>query len=207
MNVLFNRLRSAPRIFLLVYLIVFSLGLALSWRIYDLGQNVMATTAPLSREKLPLLKEISDLKLIVIRIEPTLYEYYATTDRNTYLLRAQESEASINLSWGRIRPSFFNHPALPQFDACYGDIRRIADDLDRILGAPNVDWDSARAALGKLSTESRRIDGILDQLVDAVQNDVFMAGKNADNGVSDIIRMVVGYSVAIFLGALFVGIA
>ncbi len=207
MNAFLKRLRSAPRIFLLVYLIVFGLGMALSWRIYTLGQNVMDTTAPLSREKLPLLKEISDLKLSVVRIEPALYEYYATTDRKAYLLRNQESEARIRQSWGRIRPSFANHSALSQFESCYGDIRRIAGDLDRILGAPSVDWDGARAALGKLSVESRRIDGILDQLVDAVQNEVFMAGKDADSGVSEIIRMVVGYSVAIFMGALFVGIA
>lgn len=207
MNAFFKQLRSAPRAFLLVYLIVFGLGLALSWRIYTLGQNVMATTAPLSREKLPLLKEISDLKLSVVRIEPTLYEYYATTDRTAYLKRNQESEEGIRQSWGRIRPSFAGHPALAQFEACYADIRRIAEDLDRILGAPSVDWDGARAALGKLSTESRRIEGILDQLVDAVQGDVFMAGKGADDGVSNIIRMVVGYSVAIFLGALFVGVA
>lgn len=207
MNAFLKRLRSAPRLFLLVYLIVFGLGMGLSWRIYQLGQNVMDTTAPLSHEQLPLLKEISDLKLSIVRIEPTLYEYYATTDRKTYLLRSEESEAHIRQSWGRIRPGFANHPALSQFESCYRDIRRIAGDLDRILGAPSVDWDGARAALGKLSLESRRIDGILDQLVDAVQSDVFSAGKQADSGVSEIIRMVVGYSVAIFLGALFVGIA
>ena len=207
MNSLFKRLRFAPRLFLLVYLVVFGLGIALSWGIYSLGQNVMATTAPLSREKLPLLKEISDLKLSVVRIEPTLYEYYATTDRKTYLQFSQANEARIQQSWDRIKPSFADHPALSQFESCYGDIRGIAGDLDRILGAPNVDWDGARAALGKLSVESRRIDGILDQLVDAVQDDVFTAGKHADSGVSKIIRLVVGYSVAIFLGALFVGIS
>ncbi|MBI3525976.1 MAG: GGDEF domain-containing protein [Betaproteobacteria bacterium] len=207
MNALIKRLKSAPRLYLLAYLVVFGLGLGLSWRIYTLGQDVMDTTAPLSREKLPLLKEISDLKLSVVRIEPMLYQYYATRDRAAYLQRAKESKAHISQAWDVITPRFAGNHALIEFESCYGGILEIAAELDRILGAPVVDWDGARTALGKLSVESRRIDIILDQLVDAVQGEVFMSGKDADSGVSQIIQVVVGYSVAIFLGALFVGIA
>jgi len=207
MNALLKWLVSAPRLLLVVYLTVFGLGLALSWRIYHLGQEVMSTTAPLSREKLPLLKTISYLKLSVTSIEPTLYEYYATTDRETYLTRAEENRSRIKMSWDRIRPGFAGHPALTQFDTCYGDIQGIAVDLDHILGASSVDWDAARAALKKLSVESRRIEGILDQLVDVVQSDVISGGERADSGVSEIVQLVVAYSLAIFLGALFVGLA
>jgi len=89
----------SPRLIVIgVYLLVFGLGLSLSLHIYNLGKHVRTTTTLLSREQLPLLKEISNLKNNITRIEPTLYEYYATVNREIYLQRANETANAIDRS-------------------------------------------------------------------------------------------------------------
>lgn len=188
-----------------VYVIVLGMGLALSWRIYDLGQTVVSTTTPLSQEKLPLLKAISDLKLRISAIEPMLYEYYATTDRVIYLERAKVSEEAIQQGWTLIRAKFPGHPAVPRIQSFYADVRISSDALDGILGAPVIDWDGARSGLVKLSVESRRLASELDQLVTTVESDVSAAGVQANDRVEQMVKLVASYSVAIFLGSLLVG--
>jgi len=193
------------RLSAVLYLVILGLGLSLSWRIYTLGQSVVETTTPLSRDKLPLLKTISDLKLRIAHIEPMLYEYYATTDRPVYLERAKESGASINQTWSSIRAQFPGHPALAAFETSYTDVKKTSAVLDGILGADAVDWDGARAALIQLSVESRRLAAELDQLVTAVERDVVDAGTAANDRVEQMVRLVASYSVGIFLGSLLVG--
>ena len=205
----------SPRIILVaVYVTVFGLGSSLSWNIYNLAQNVGRTTTMLSREQLPLLKEISILKNNINRIEPSLYEYYATADRNEYLKRTSESERLIERSWQAIRPEFKGHAASQQlqsdlegFESSYQKIRAIATQLDGVLGANEIDWDQARSLLTLLTVESQRITGILDELVDIVQHDVFTAGNSAEAGLNKIVSLATAYSLAIFVGALLVGFA
>jgi signal transduction histidine kinase len=188
-----------------VYFGILALGLSLSWRIYDLGQAVVETTEPLSRDKLPLLKAIADLKLSISRIEPTLYELYATTDRDTYLKSALENEARIARLWGEIRSKFPGHSALQRIETDYAEVRKTAGVIDRIMGAPNIDWDLARATLRQLTINSRRLTEGLDIFVLAVEQDVFSAGENANRRVEEMVRLVAAYSVAIFLIVLLVG--
>src|SRR5204862_6538559 len=64
-----------------MYVLIFALGVLFSVLIVAYSQQVLDASRRLTRVELPLLARIADLKVELARQEATLYDYYATSER------------------------------------------------------------------------------------------------------------------------------
>lgn len=190
---------------LIAYILVIALGIAISFAIYFLGQSTMATSSTLLTNKIPLFKEVSDLKAAAIKTEPILYEYYATVDRDKFLNRQQANRDEINTGLTKIKNIYITEPVTKEISALFETIHFESMKLDKIMSAAPIDWDKARELLLQISITSREIDNSLNKLDALIQKDIGASIFATEKKTTFMIGAVFLFSAVISLLAIFIG--
>jgi diguanylate cyclase (GGDEF)-like protein len=188
-----------------VYGIVLALGIALTVLVYAQGRSVLGVTMLLVDQDLPTLQSLSDFKAAVAAEEPILYEYYATTDRVQYLRRFQDNLADVERGLQFVREAFPRSVQLTAIEENHGLTRSLATQLDDTLKADVIDWDKARLLLSLISRYAAEINGNVDFLAHSTQQGVFARGGDVSGMLDGMVGLVMSFSVALFLVALFIG--
>ncbi len=188
-----------------VYLLVLVLGFILSTLIYLNGQAVSATTHSLVEADLPLLNNISKLRVAIFAQKPVLYEYYATTERNVFLEKFAANQLVIETSLRAIPGDAMWQAQLAQIESQVKQIAQLANQLDQTFSSPPTDWDRAREILIQVSTTADQITPVIDTLVSLHQKHVADSGQSALSRTHLMVQMVIGFSIVIFLIAILVG--
>ncbi|HUX90395.1 MAG TPA: bifunctional diguanylate cyclase/phosphodiesterase [Gallionellaceae bacterium] len=190
---------------LVVYLLVLALGVTLSTLIYSNGHSVSRAISSLVNDNLPHLNSISKLRVAIFAQKPLLYEYYATTDRKTFLHAFELNQREIEASLHTIHTLSDGNALLQKINAYTDQINLNADQLDRTFTTTPIDWDRARDILAEVSVTEGRVSPIIDALVTLNQQQVFMSGENAQSRTDLMIRMVIGFSLVISVIAILIG--
>ncbi|MDP1925192.1 MAG: bifunctional diguanylate cyclase/phosphodiesterase [Thiobacillus sp.] len=188
-----------------VHGVVLALGVALSALIYFQGHAVLGVTMALVDQDLPTLQSLSDFKTAVAAEEPILYEYYATADRAQFLRRFQDNQAEVERGLQFVREAFPRSTQLAAIEEKRELTRSFAAQLDDTLKADTIDWDKARLLLSLISRYAAEINGNVDFLAQSTQQGVFARGGDVSNRLDGMVGLVMSFSVALFLVALFIG--
>lgn len=190
---------------LAIYLLVLTLGVALSTLIYINGNAVSDATQSLIGKRLPRLNEISKLRVAIAEQKPILYEYYATTDRSIFQRNFYANQAVIELGLRTIHSDDDSQSYLNQIAGLTEQINIQAKQLDRTLNTSPIDWDKAREILVEVSKTENSISPIIDMLVHLNQNLVMSSGVATQSKTQFMIGLVVGFSIVIIAIAFLIG--
>lgn len=190
---------------LAVYAVVLLLGVLLSTLIYLQGQSALRATMLLIDQDQPALESLARFKIAVVVEEPILYEYYATTDRQRFQQCYRDNREEVERGLGFVRETFPRSVQLAAIEEKDALSRNFTSQLDDTLKAETIDWDKARLLLSLISKLSVEINENLDFLAQSIQQGAFARGAEMEIEHKKIFKLVVAFSVAIFLIAVLVG--
>jgi hypothetical protein len=196
---------SIPKQIFGFYMLLIALGGALSALVYFSGSSISSTTAMLVDTDLPLRDNISKLRFAIFAQKPILYEYYANTDREAFQKKFNESKSIIKTGLYSIPRDDQGQSFLTQIEAQTGQIAHLADDLDKTLSNPNIDWDRARDILVEVSATEAKVTPLIDNFVALNQKHVTDIGDLAKSRIKLIMFTVIGFSVLILFFAVLLG--
>ncbi len=193
----------------LMFLIVFLLGAGLSYYVYTNGRDLLGISEPLMTKHLPTLQVISRLQLEIAALEPTLYEYYASVDREAFLERYEANQAAIKTDMDKLAREFVSASRMLTIRSAVTEITELAEDLDatlRVYGSDEeVDWDRARELLAQVSETGRHVNDRLDVEAESVHKAVSKGGKKTNASVNGMVTAVLVFSAVIAFMAAFIG--
>lgn len=193
----------------LMFLIVFLLGAGLSFYVYTNGRDLLGISEPLMTKHLPTLQVISRLQLEIAALEPTLYEYYASVDREAFLERYEANQAAIKTDMDKLAREFVSASRMLTIRSAVTEITELAEDLDatlRVYGSDEeVDWDRARELLAQVSETGRHVNDRLDVEAESVHKAVSKGGKKTNASVNGMVTAVLVFSAVIAFMAAFIG--
>ena len=190
---------------LAVYLLVLTLGVTLSTLIYINGHSVSAVTTSLVQNNLPRLNAISKLRVAIFAQKPVLYEYYATTDRTTFMKNYEAKQWDVEAGLRTIHSDQNGKDLLLKIESEVENISRYAAALDQTINTSPIDWDRAREILEQVSKIENNVTPVMDALVSLNQKNVFDNGNLAQSRTQLMIQMVIGFSVVISFIAILIG--
>lgn len=188
------------------FLLVLALGIAVSTRIFVLGDSVQAVNRMFIAEKLPLSYRIGELRGAIADSERLLYEYYSYTATSS-TFQVQRVQNGLRLDRIVVELENYSVPQeqVAELRARLVELNNLSDSLAETLAANQVDWDRARALLAQIKPKVRQIEQVLTSISAANQQAVDKLGNSSQDSVSTMVRWVVGFSVLIFGVAFFVG--
>jgi diguanylate cyclase (GGDEF)-like protein len=189
---------------LLVYLLVLALGVALSGLVYSNGHTVSTAISSLVSDNLPRLNSIAKLRAAIFSQKPLLYEYYATTDRKTFLQAFEMHQRDIEGLTYTINSASESNTLLKEINSQIDQLNLHAVRLDQTLSTSPIDWDHAREILVEVSITENRISPIIDSLVSLNQRQVYLSGENAQARTDFMVQMVIGFSIVISVIAILI---
>lgn len=189
-----------------VYTAVLVLGALLSVLIFVLGEEVVTASRTLVRDDLPMLSDIAALKVEAQRKETVLYEYMVTRDRagfeREYRINHQRLERLLKAASG-----FSGNEHQARVREQYRRIDELARELEQMPIATPIDKRLAADRLAAVSVAVRQLNVELDVLMDAIQVRMRDSVGCVETYVPWMSRIVVLFSAAIFVIAVFIGYA
>ena len=193
----------------LMFLVVILLGAGLSYYVYANGRALIGISEPLMTKQLPTLQVISRLQLEVAALEPTLYEYYASVDRDAFLTRYGANQKAIKEDMERLAREYVSASRMLSIRSAVTDISELAEDLDATLGVygsdEEVDWDRARELLVEVSATGRQVKDRLNVEAAAVHRAVSKGGVKTNESVNGMVTAVLVFCGVIGFMAAFIG--
>ncbi|MBT9611662.1 MAG: GGDEF domain-containing protein [Burkholderiales bacterium] len=195
---------SINRKILVIYLLALLAGIAVSTLVYLRGENVLHAGSALTEQSLPRFDTISHLRNAIFSQKPILYEYYATADRTSFLARypAVREEALQGLR--ALRSMNQASPEMARLEAGIDRIHTQSTRLDQTMRSAPIDWDRAREILAEVSEVEAQITPELDALVRINRQQVVHYGQETKRNTLDMMQMVLWFTVAGLIMALFI---
>jgi hypothetical protein len=187
------------------YLLLLVLGGALSALVYINGSTISSTTVTLVETDLPLLDNISKLRFAIFAQKPILYEYYANTDKETFLKKFNESKNVIKMGLYSIPRDDQGQSFLTAIEFQTGQISHLAEQLDQTLSSANIDWDKARDILVEVSATENKVTPLIDTFVRLNQKHVTNLGEQVKSRMQIIVQLVIGFIIIVFIFAILLG--
>lgn len=198
-------MNTIPKQILSFYLLLLALGSTLSGLVYFNGNVISNTTAALIEVDLPLRYNVSQLRFAIFAQKPILFEYYANTDKQTYLKRFSENQKIIKDGLYKIPRDDQSQSFLTQLEFQTGQIAHHAEELDKVLSASNIDWDKAREILVQVSATEALVTPLIDTFISLNIKHVADIGTLAKSRMQLIIQLVIGFSLIILIFAVLLG--
>ncbi len=195
---------SINRKILVVYLLALVAGIALSTLTYLRGESVLRAGNALTEQSLPRFDTISQLRNAIFSHKPILYEYYATTDRSDFLTRYTSAHEQTLTNLRALRNMSQALPEIARLEAEIDSIHSHSKRLDQTLSTAPVDWDRAREILAEVSKAEARITPELEALVQINRQQVIHYGQETKGNTMSMMQMVLGFTVAGLIMALFI---
>jgi hypothetical protein len=187
------------------YILLITLGGALSALVYIDGNAIASATFSLVKDDLPLLENISKLRFAIFAQKPILYEYYANTDRDIFHKKFTETKNVIKSGLYMIPRDDQGQAFLTQIEFLTGQIANLGDQLDQTLSNASVDWDKAREILVEVSATESKVTPLIDNFVSLNQAHVSNIAELVKSRMQLIIRLVIGFSLIILIFAFLLG--
>ncbi len=188
------------------FLLVLTVGIAVSARIVSLGDSVQSVNRMFIAEKLPLSQRIGELRGVIADEERLLYEYYSfTATKESFEAQRVLNDQHLVKIVDELEKDSGSHEQVVELRTRLVELGQLSDVLSATLASANVDWDKARALLALVKPKVRQIEATLATMSSANQQAVDNLGADSQNSVSTMVGWVIGFSVLIFGVAFFVG--
>lgn len=139
-----------------IYGLLIATGIYISTQIFLSGRNIQHTTSDLLSSNVPLLADITTIKISMVELERGLYEYYATADHEEMLAQRDNILPTLHAAMNNVAKTAPKDARLARVMNNAVQLQELSDRLDDVLTAKRVDWDLARALLIEITAENRR---------------------------------------------------
>ncbi|HUW76736.1 MAG TPA: hypothetical protein VMV70_08640, partial [Gallionella sp.] len=188
------------------FLLVLTVGVAVSVRIVTLGDSVQEVNRMFIAEKLPLSQQIGELRGVIADEERLLYEYYSyTATRETFKAQRALNAARLDSIVAQLDKDSESREQIKELRTRLAALDGLSDELSATLSSKVVNWDLARAILAQVKPKVRQIENTLAAMSMANRQAVDKLGTDSRNSVATMVRWVIGFSILIFGVAFFVG--
>ena len=188
------------------FLLVLTVGIAVSIRIVTLGDSVQAVNRMFISEKLPLSQRLGELRGVIADEERLLYEYYSyTATQESFQTQHTLNKARLDSIVAELGKELSSNMQITELRNRLGELDQLSDELYTTLSSKQVNWDFARAILVQVKRTVREIESTLSTISSANQLAVDELGSSSQSSVSTMVRWVIGFAVLIFGIAFFVG--
>ncbi len=187
----------------LVFSLVLAIAVGLAYTISEKGHNASETTQKLVTVQLPKLALIKRLRSALSEHERMLYEYYSTTNRDLIWPQITELDRYIQESLISVNQSF--NTQVLELPSLFTEIQYIRRSLDANLHSESADWDQARFELANLTLTRQKAEEILYTLTQSTQDEAWQGAESTQFQISNIINLVLAFTVIIIISAIFVG--
>ncbi|MGB9092686.1 MAG: hypothetical protein WCB93_01075, partial [Gallionella sp.] len=131
-----------------MFLLVLTVGIAVSVRIVTLGDSVQAVNRMFIAEKLPLSQRIGELRGLIADEERLLYEYYSyTATRDAFRTQRALNRARLDSIVGQLDKVTDTREQVSELRTRLAALDELSDELSNTLSSKVVNWDLARAIL------------------------------------------------------------
>lgn len=190
----------------IIYLLIVVFGVGLSGFIVTRGSTISKNTANLVNEQLPRIALVGDLRTVMVEHERLLYEYYATTQRDTLLPAINLTYNELAASAEALQQAFSETvPALNAARGQFSQVQLLSQRLDQTLHSASVDWDLARALLVDITAINRSVTPLLDELIKKIHNDGNFVADTINQDIKFTNIFVVSFSILVLIVAGFIG--
>lgn len=187
------------------FLLVLTIGIAVSTRIAFLGDSVQAVNRMFIVEKLPISQRIGELRGVIADEERLLYEFYSyTATPSTFQIQRAQNQTHLNRIVEQFEQDMGSGAQVAELRKRLVELGQLADALSVTLTHNEVNWDLARAILAQVKPKVRQIELILTAISSANQKAVDKLGLDSQHSVSTMVRWVIGSSILIFGVAFFI---
>jgi len=188
------------------FLLVLTVGVAVSVRIVTLGDSVQDVNRMFIAEKLPLSQRIGELRGVIADEERLLYEYYSyTATRETFKAQRALNAARLERIVDQLDKDSESREQVGELRTRLAALDGLSDELSATLSSKVVNWDLARAILAQVKPKVGQIENTLAAMSMANRQAVDKLGTDSRNSVATMVRWVIGFSILIFGVAFFVG--
>lgn len=188
------------------FLLVLTVGVAVSVRIVTLGDSVQDVNRMFIAEKLPLSQRIGELRGVIADEERLLYEYYSyTATRETFKTQRALNAARLERIVDQLDKDSESREQVGELRTRLAALDGLSDELSATLSSKVVNWDLARAILAQVKPKVGQIENTLAAMSMANRQAVDKLGTDSRNSVATMVRWVIGFSILIFGVAFFVG--
>ncbi len=192
------------------FLLVLTVGIAVSARIVSLGDSVQHVNRMFIAEKLPLSQRIGELRSAVADDERLLYENYSyTATAAAFQTQRAQNKARLDNILEELEKDIGSREQMSELRSLLGELDQLSDALtvtlaSKELAPEKVNWDFARALLAQVKPKVRQIEKTLANMSLSNQRAVDNLGEDSELSVSTMEHWVIGFSLLIFVVALFV---
>jgi EAL domain-containing protein (putative c-di-GMP-specific phosphodiesterase class I)/GGDEF domain-containing protein len=193
------------KIIIVAFILVLVAGTVGAYRIYYWGDSVQKVNRVFIAEKLPLSQRIGELRSVIADQERILYEYYSfTATRESFQAQRILNGQRLTKIVDSLQMSGIPDEQIAELRKRLTELDDLSATMSDTLSGKNVNWDVARAILAQVKPKVRQIEQTLSAVSSANQQAVDSLGIKSLPGINNIVRAVIGFSVLIFLVALFV---
>ncbi|MCO7225629.1 bifunctional diguanylate cyclase/phosphodiesterase [Pleionea sp. CnH1-48] len=172
-----------------IYILIALSGATLSYFIYHSGQQIEKANNNLVIYSIPQLQKISLIRQKFVELERVLYEYYATTERETYLSNYHQISGTIETNLNSLA-GLNDQTTLNKVKENFILLKQLSNQIDQTLMPAKVDWDEARDQLKAVTHLGERTMPLLDNLVADIKNHVELDKHKSTNTLAKMSSLV-----------------
>ena len=188
------------------YLFILTISTAVSYFIYQAGNNISAVNLKLTEKQLPILNNLSELKHWLNEHERILYEHYATEDSHENIPKLILAQQNIRINLLKLEKEFPNNNNIEQLLKLNKKISYNANFMIDALDWKTVErWDKVRELLASVSRMGRNIQPLINKLNDTIRSEISDSNSRSLKHLSNMSFGVLSFSFVILIIALLVG--
>ncbi len=189
-----------------VYLFILSLSGAISYFVYQAGENISAVNQQLTKKQLPLLNHIAQLKHWLNEYERILYEHYATEDNLQNIPKLEFAQQNINTNLASLDSAFPEDENILQLVSLNQLISKQANKILYVLDLNTEEkWNEARRLLAIVSKKGRDTQPLINHIDKKIKQEISYSNNRSNQQLTQMSYWVAGFSIIVLLIAILVG--
>ncbi|MCG8379960.1 MAG: EAL domain-containing protein, partial [Proteobacteria bacterium] len=187
------------------YFAIALLAIGLCWNIYQSANTIDHAFSEFTEQEIQTLDNLFRVRTNLSEHERLLYEYYATTERTSILIKLTLVRDTLQDDLSYLKNIFNNNEQYQVLEQTYAGFTEELERLDKNLKAPSIDWDTARESLVNLTAHGQAAIPALDYLFDMVGEHSSNTQKMVEAQLGEMIVLVIGFVFVVLVVALAVG--
>ncbi|MFU8764352.1 MAG: putative bifunctional diguanylate cyclase/phosphodiesterase [Haliea sp.] len=155
----------------------------------------------LADDDLPLLTNIQQLNVQLLKIQVILYNYYLTADSDLFSEQFPAGFDTLSSTYGAIEEEIPEAPGLSSIGSLIHSLLAISASLDTVMRKSPVDWDQSRSILAEMDPVIQQMDADSVQLGNWIGHRITTASRESLQKIETTLLLISAMGLASLLAA------
>ncbi|MEQ8800949.1 hypothetical protein [Haliea sp.] len=155
----------------------------------------------LADDDLPLLTNIQQLNVQLLKIQAILYNYYLTADSDLFAEQFPAGFDTLSSTYGAIEEEIPEAPGLSSIGSLIHSLLAISASLDTVMRKSPVDWDQSRSILAEMDPVIQQMDANSLQLGSWIGRRITTASRESLQKIETTLHLISAMGLASLLAA------